>query len=372
MGKAKRKNLLATVSSMDNSSLAELPCREMPHQNQEGDYEIDVAKVGERIERFSVWVDVETCSVLLSDSDKNDCSYLPAVKLPYGRCHIVAGPNQKQVLGNRVKFCGWVVWEPVGDNSPGASEKMKLARFISELPSCSFIQELKTLDQLIHWVMVKDYCILLAKLFIAGCGAVPDNPLQPIIDSGEISLRYYNTMVLSSDLYRNLWELIVFKQRSIKAQFVHQEWGFPFKPYRLLMEEIIRADVDGEFANVLKQRYVDKAQDHRIIAELGKKNLNGTLSCKERDSLSNLTARHSQPNEWLNRLIAVAESLSHDRVIRTKLDIYNKIMNAIASRQVQEAKRPELRTAQEGPSSTWIDGTKFSGIQPNWKNCYKS
>lgn len=367
MGKAQRKNVLATVRG-----IISLPSRSLPHLNKQGQYEIEVAKVSDRIEKFSIWVDSKTCTSLLCDSNNNNYNYLPAVKLSHGRCHIVAGPNQNQILGNKVKFCGWVVWKPVGGDGHNASEKMKLARFISELPSSSFIPELKTLDQLIHWVMVKDCCILLAKLFIAGYGDIPDNPLQPIIDSGEISLRYYNTMILSSNLYHNLWELIVFKQRLLKTNFIHQGWGFPFKPDRLLMEEIIRSDVDGEFANVLKSRYVAKAQDYRQIAELGKKNLDGTLSCDQRDLLSNLANKHSQPNEWLNRLIAVAESLSHDRVIKTKLDIHNTIMNSIATRQMQEAKRPELKSVQEASSHTWIDGIKSLGIQPEWKNVTKT
>lgn len=350
MGKTKNKNFLTTISSLSNSASEKLP-------DCENQFYVDAGKVGDRFERFSVWADVENCN---------------AVNLVSDRCRIVGGLNPERIIGNKIKFQGWVGWEPVGDNSPSFSEKMKLARFISELPSCNFIQELKTLDQLIAWVMAKDFCILLAKLFIAGYGSVPDNPLQPMIDSGEISLRCYNTMLLSSDLYRNLWELIVFKQRLLKTQFIYQGWEFPFKPYRLLMEEIIRTDVDGEFANILKERYVAKAQDYRVIAELGKKNLNGTLSCKERNLLTNLSVTHSGGNEWLTRLIAVAESLASDRFIKTKVDTHRTIMNAIASRQIQEAKCPELRSSQGEASATWIDGVKFAGIQPNWKNDYKS
>ena len=371
VGKTKHKNLLATVSSMKDSSITKAQSCKLPHLNQESDYVIDVGRVSDRIEEFSVWVDKGICAQLLSNPSDSNGNYLPAIKLPYGRCHIVTGPNQKQILGNRVKFHGWIVWEPVGDGSHSASEKMRLARFISDLPSSSLIQELNTLDQLIHWAMVKDYCILLAKLFVAGHGSIPDNPLQQAIDS-EINLRYYNTMLLSSNLYQNLWDLIVFKQRLLRAEFIRQGWEFPFKPYRLFMEEIIRSDIDGEFSNVLKSCYVDKAQDYRWIAELGKKNLNGTLSSKEREMLSNLTAKHTQPNEWLTRLITVAELLSYDRVIKTKLDIHNTIMNSIASRQVQEAKRPELKSVQGDPSNTWINGIKFSGIQPEWKNVTKS
>jgi hypothetical protein len=349
MGKVKNTNFLSTVSSLSGSASEKL--------NRKNQFCIDVGKVGDRFINFSVWANLENCNAISWISDQ---------------CCILGMLNPKQIVGNRIKFQGWVSWEPVGEDLPNSSEKMKLARFISELPSSSFIPELKTVDQLIEWVKTKNCCLLLAKLFIAGYGSIPDNPLQTMIDSGEINMRYYNSMLLSANLYTNLWELILFKHRLLKEQFNYQGWGFPFKHHRLLMEEIIRASVEGEFSNILKKRYVAKAQDYRIIAELGKRNQNGTLSCKERDLLTNLTINHSEPNEWFNRLIAVAELLSGDRFIKAKVDTHHAIMTAIATRQIQEAKRPELRACQGETSVTWVDGVKTPGIQPDWKSDYKS
>jgi hypothetical protein len=57
-----------------------------------------------------------------------------------------------------------VHWNPVGDNSQNASEKERIANFISNLPSEDFWHgELKTLDQMEEWLGWKDRAIDIAR-----------------------------------------------------------------------------------------------------------------------------------------------------------------------------------------------------------------
>lgn len=325
--------------------------------------EIEVGKIGDCIVKFAVWVDLTRAIKILTGQEGN---LAPAVRQACGNCHVVMGPNQEQLLRNRVKFEGLIVWTPVGDDSLEATDKVRIARFISELPSRVLVEEFTTLDQVYRWMEWKDKCIWIAKCFLAGHKHL-DNPLLRELEEGTIDKYYHDNVWLTVDLYENLWKLIHLKGKLVKAAFLKQGWDYPFKCSRELLEEIISSFIDGEFSNVLKSHYVEHAGEFRKIATLGRKNNKDFLSTQERQRLTELTKKHSQPNVWLERLLAVGNALAEwDSFVQVRMNIHQEIMDGIAAFQVVANFKPELK--KHGQTSyTWQNGVKVSGTKPGWK-----
>lgn len=73
----------------------------------------------------------------------------------YLNCRAVLFLGQK-ILNGKCKYDAIVSWKPVGSSSPKASDKLRLARFISELPDADYLNQISHFDQLERWLHVKD------------------------------------------------------------------------------------------------------------------------------------------------------------------------------------------------------------------------
>lgn len=324
---------------------------------------ITIGKIGDHIVDFAVWVDWARARHLLVDREG---SLVPALRKECGNCHVVMGVNQEQILSDRIKCEGRITWTPVGDNSPSATEKLRIARFISNLPNHAFVGDFTDLCQVYAWMEWKNGCIWKAKCFLAG-HKHPDNPLLRELEEGIIDQYYHDSVWLTVNLYDNLWQLIHIQSRLIKTAFISQGWGYPFKSPRELLEEIISSTIDGEFFNTLKPLYIAHAGEFKEIAKLGRKNNKDSLSTPERERLTKLTQKHSQPNIWQERLLAVGNALAEkNRSVRVQMNVHREIMDRIAALQLDAACKPEFKKHGQ-TSSTWQNGVKIPGIKPRWR-----
>jgi hypothetical protein len=325
---------------------------------------IEIGKIDDRQVPFGLWVEQKIAGPVLTDRDGN---LQPAIRKDCGNCYIVMALNQNLVLRDRCKFEGIVGWEPVGDDSPEASDKMQIAWFISnELPNREFVKDFKTLDQLYEWMEWKNNCIWIAKCFVAGHGS-PDNPLLRPLEEGEIDQYYHDFCWLTVDLYENLWKLINLKTRRIKAAFNKQGWVWPFESPRQLLEEIIATDINGEFSNILKPRYERNVKELKRLAKLAHRSYKGFLAPKDRTELARLKEKHSQPNVWLKRLLDVSRLLGEtDEFIRVRVAIHDEILRGVCKLELDAACQPEWRRHGQ-ISELWIDGVKRPGINNGWQ-----
>lgn len=323
-----------------------------------------MGKIGDYVTRVNVWINFSQLKSIFGDSDGD---LQPATRKDYGNCHIVLFLRQDQLLRDRCKIEGWIVWESVGSNSPEASDKEKIAKFISELPNASFLQDLIQLDQIYHWLQWKNECIWIAKCFLAGHRSSVDNPLLRSLEEGEIDQYYHDSCWLSVDLYENLWKLINLKNRRIKAAFNKLGWERSFESPRQLLEEIIASEINGEFSNILKHRYEHHIKELKRLAKLAHRSYKGFLCKKEAAELIRLKEKYSQPNVWLTRLIDVSRLLGEiDEFIRVRVAVHDEILRGICRLQQDAACKPELR--QHGQiSELWIDGVRRVGINNGWQ-----
>lgn len=322
-----------------------------------------IGKLGDYVIQVSLWINRSQLESIFTDTDGN---LEPAIRKDCGNCHIVLFPIQNHLLRDRFKIVGWIVGQPVGSNSPEASDKEKIAKFISELPNSSFVEDFTHLDQIYHWMEWKDTCIWISKCFMAGHRSSVDNPLLRSLEEGEIDQYYHDSCWLSVDLYENLWKLIHLKDRRIKAAFNKLGWGWSFESPRELLEEIIATEINGEFSNILKPRYERHVKELKKLAKLAHRSYKGFLTQKDRTELSRLKEKHSQPNIWLTRLIDVSRLLAEtDEFIRVRVGIHDEIMRGICKLQQDAACKPELRRHGQ-ISEIWIDGAKRIGINNGW------
>lgn len=318
----------------------------------------DILKISDnlKIVQFSVWATLAQVYHLLVDN-KGDIQ--SAVKRNFGNCNIVLAPNENKILGEKCKFEGFVIWEPLGDDATGARDKQRLIRFLTDLPSAGFIRELETIDQLFEWVGFKNFCIDIAKCWLAG-HELPDNPLARYqmegMDSGKA---YHDYIWLSADLFDNLWKLIEKKYHKIKSSFIKRGWEYPFNGPRHLIEKILAPYIDSEFEHCLKDGHQVKPGDSRLIADFGRKHIKGSISPKEQEKLSVLVKNYGQTNILLNQVIDVSNALAKtDRFINTRLNIHNNLLLGIYGLQQDACRKPELKVAGFQDNYIYLNGFK--------------
>ena len=268
-----------------------------------------------------------------------------------------------QEPGTLAQLSYQVHWNPVGSISPDASDRERIASFISDLPNQDFWQgDLKTRDLMREWMLWKDRAIDIAKCFLVGRNN-SDNSLLSERKAGLLDEEMYKYIWCEADLYENLWQLIQLNEQQIKAALEKvKEWSYPFASSCELVEEIIRTDFEGEFANCLKERYAYNPRKIRRIATLKRKAHSKGLSEAERQELLTLIEQNTPYPIWYDRVVSVVEHLAKqgNQCIQKHLEINSKIINRLARMQYQ-------RERSEAISSTWDKGEKIRGIKPGWK-----
>jgi len=323
--------------------------------------EMLVCKITDRVESFAFWVGIDTAVSLLTENGE----LKRAIRVESSGCNLVVG--LKQWLRDRCKLDGYISWEPVGEDSPEASDRERIANFISELPDESFVEESSHIHQLYAWMGWKNNCISIAKCFLVGRGS-PENPLLRALEEGQIDQYYHDQCWLSVHLYENLWKLLSLKEKRIRAAFRKQEWDF-ISP-RIVLEQILANEINGEFSVVLKPRHEENAKELKKLAKLQNQSHKG-FGLKEADEeeRKRLVEKYSsQPkNIWLDRVLAIAATLAEkDALIRTHLEIHHAVIRGITKLELDAACKPHLK--QHGQvSSTWRNGQKFSGLNHKWK-----
>jgi hypothetical protein len=256
-------------------------------------------------------------------------------------------------------------WQRIGDESTEASDRERIARFISDLPNGDFIHVSKSLFQVEEWMAWKDRAVRIAKCFLAGRGQ-PVSPLARDLENGSIDEWLHDYIWLEAELYENWWKLVHTKESSIKAA-LKPIWKYPFNSSLELFQEMVRADLEGEFANCLKSRYCYKAKEIKKIAILKRKAHRGELSKPEQEQMYELIDKHAPYPIWYDRVISVSEWLAkRDPFIQERLRTNGEIIDAIAKMQIKRNFPPNPKHHKD-VSHTWEKGIRRKGIKPGWK-----
>lgn len=261
-----------------------------------------------------------------------------------------------------------VFWDTVGNDSPTATDRERIARFISTLPDFFRVLEEKiTIDTLQAWIVAKDAAVQIARCFLAG-RSQPDNPLLRDLEDGLIDQYLHDYWWLESDLYENLWKLVSLRERKIKAVLA-KIWGYPFTSSRDLMQQIIQEDLEGEFCQIFKPRYSYKSSEIQKIAKLKRKLHRNELSDTEQKQMWHLIDRHAPYPMWCDRVVSVCKSsvVRGDTFIQTRMRIHGEIIDGLCKMQIRAECTPSLRHHRPR-SHTWENCKQTAGITPGWKS----
>lgn len=255
-----------------------------------------------------------------------------------------------------------VHWNKVGSDSQDASDRERIARFISNLPSQGSRKGgLRSLAHIQEWVIWKDHAIDIARYFLVGRGQSDDLPLKELKD-GLIDKFSYDYLWTEVDVYENLWELLHQSGETIGV-VCRRNWDYPFKSNLELMQEIIREDLEGEFSLRLGRRYMYVSSQIGKIAKLKRKDCKGGLSNIEQKTLYRLIDQHSAFPTWLNRVLLVSEALAAkgDSTIQKHLATRSKNIDALSKLQIKRDCDPSLKTHKRR-THTWNNGILKEGV----------
>lgn len=201
---------------------------------------------------------------------------------------------------------------------------MQIAYFISELPSAHLLDEIRSLDQLSHWMHTKALALRIAKCWYWGHQQLV-NPLVGELEEGLIDRWAYDFIWWESIWRENLRMLIYQRGREIRT-LLRDQGEYPFHSELELFQEILRAESDGEFLKCTKPCYVERAGDIKKLVDLKSKELRTVLPPNERKKLKSLEDYYAPPRVWLNYVLKAAQKLAEqDTLIQPLLKTYDEI-----------------------------------------------
>lgn len=285
-------------------------------------------------------------------------------KIAFQGNHCIVGLSIVQEVGKIAKADVISEWHKVGNCSNSATDKEKIANFICDLPSLT--EEITHPDQLSDWVAWKDWSIDVARCFLSG-HTQPDNPLLRSVEDGLIDQWSHDYTWLVSDLYDNLWKLVNLRGRQIKSAIKKVFGDYPFASNRELLQEIIRADIEGEFCQILKKQYQYKPTHIKEIHKLKRKMHREGLVDKSLEQLYKLIEQHAPYPIWYDRLISVCEVMADrgDTFINTRLQINADLLDGISRMRLKADCDPSL-SHHRRRKELWINGKKNPGQPSDW------
>ncbi len=281
-----------------------------------------------------------------------------------GDCQLVI--SEIQQIGKRVRFNYLIAWYPLENSTDNTSDKAQITDFISKLPSVDSLDELKSIQQLVHWINTKNFALSIAKCWNSEKYNQPNNPLARELEEGYIDQWLHDFTWLQALWQQNLWKLICLKGKDIRT-VLQSQFEYPFNSDRELFQEILRDQADSYFLKCTKSLYVEKAGDIKDLADLKSMQLGNILPSSERTKLNELEKYYAAPQVWLKRVLKVAGELSQrDTLIYTLIATYNELLLGITRMQQKAYRNPDLKCYGQ-ITSTWENGLNSPGIKPRWK-----
>jgi len=339
---------------------------------------------------------------------KADSPIVPPCHYATPECYVVIDVSLEMKERIRLDFC--VYWEPIGDDSEGASDKERIIRYISELPSEDFLQDINTLDQLRQWVSTKNSAIRLAKCWNAY--GTPEDPIAADLNNDWIDWWEHDYTWYLVGLYENLWQLINHKGSDIKAVFLERDkmkkslrdcvsqggenqdsqrlisklpkelrmlsqGDYLFDSSRDLLQEIARRNLEVEFVNCLKPHHIDNAKEIKEMANLTRKESRDGLDANEWKKHLNLIAKYT-PESFLfllHRVLGSCQmrifgdfqtSRAQDEITWSHLRVHDEIADKLSQMHQLAACDPALKHHGQ-ISYVWKNGVRSEGVNSGWR-----
>lgn len=237
----------------------------------------------------------------------------------------------------------------------------KIAYWLAFLPDSSLLTLVKTREQLRTFFGVRYMQTLASSAWTARFTGKND-PLQPLLKSGEIDSDTYDRVWLWVDFLEQLWGLIQLAEPYVKAEFEHLKFDYPFASAFELFMRIVWEQTNAKFSVCLKPYHEVSASKYEKAYRLTAKGCREGLNRLEHTRQQACLNQH-QPNEWMRIVLAIChqKATKRRRALKSKLETFNLALANLCDK--------EATVRRKAGSYAWQNGEILTGSRDS---TYKS
>lgn len=237
----------------------------------------------------------------------------------------------------------------------------KIARFLAKLPTEDLLALAQTLEQIEHWQANRHVQNLLSQCWSA-LHEGRDDPLRPLLESGDLKRDGYKHIWLTCYLYEDLWELIQIAFHHIKpelAEFeVAEDW--PRDAYHLF-GYVVWEISNNTFSMCLNEYQKVSLKDAEDTQRLWTRLREGKAAPGDKGKVARIAAK--EPRNILLRIIL---SICRQKATRREPILKAKLEDFYTSLYRLNGNYVTIR--RNAGSFIWLKGSKYKGSR--YGGCY--
>jgi hypothetical protein len=195
----------------------------------------------------------------------------------------------------------------------------KIIRALSKLPSDHLHSLVDTQEQIRFWRAGRCFQEWVAQSWEARYTG-KDDPLKPLLKSGEVNQDVYDRVWLAVDFYEQLWGLVQLVTPYIQQEFEGTGLEFLSESAFKLFLRLVWNEANEGFAVCLKPYHEASSRKYEQAYRLGAKGCREELNPIEERKLHGLLNQH-QPDMLMRFVVAVA----HQKATRKRLALKSKL-----------------------------------------------
>jgi hypothetical protein len=233
----------------------------------------------------------------------------------------------------------------------------RFTHFLENLPSETLRELLKTEALLKDWEKCRAYNYLVAKTWEAkACGF--NDPLESMVDQGEIDPFTKRLIWAIVDHYSRLWELVQVVEGYVSYACHRYQIDYPFTSAADFFMEIVKELEDSSFKPRLKPyaeisiKKLEKASKAMSNLPNGKTKILSDI----KGWLAQLEVSSDSP--WLSFTLLVSEFLAkhNDRLVQARLEDLDRAVKRLSETNATGLRKRGSETWKQLKSHAWING----------------
>jgi hypothetical protein len=235
-----------------------------------------------------------------------------------------------------------------------AAQEVRIAKVLANLPSTNLLVLIETCDQLRYWMTNRSFRASVSQCWTALLKGEND-PLYPLLKSGELPRDIYNYVLLTTDFYFKVWALAQISFPYVRPVLTRLGAGeFPRSAYELFAGILVES-ADKCFLRCFEPYSEVSASKIAEKRKLFKKVASGEATVKQKEQAAKLQKQASHPDTLLPLTLAICEvkAPKHKGVFRARLEDVYKAMERLAD--------CEVTLRRNGGSYAWKDGKMLRG-----------
>lgn len=204
------------------------------------------------------------------------------------------------------------------DTVPGVVER-KVIYLVGKLPDEHLYKLSKTQEQVRFWLASRYFQNLVSCCWHARFTG-EDDPLKPLLSSGELNQDIYDRVWLVVDFYEQLWGLVQLVTPYVQSELSETKWKFLAESAYKLFARLIWNEVNSDFAVCLKPYHEFSARKYEKAYRLAAKRVKEGLNLLEEKKLHGLLNQ-----ERSDLLLQVVIAVAYQRATKSRLALKSKL-----------------------------------------------